>query len=77
MLMVSCQAHFSEFIEWYKTVQSEFLGLFDNISMDDYKNYNAKLNDTTVNAGMKWLNDDKKEFLIEKFEDHLCDFKFL
>lgn len=67
----------SEFIEWYKTVQSEFLGLFDNISIDDYKNYNAKLNDTTVNAGMKWFDDDKKEFLIEKFEDHLCDFKFL
>lgn len=67
----------SEFIEWYKTVQSEFLGLFDNISIDDYKNYNAKLSDTTVNAGMKWLNDDKKQFLIEKFEDHLCDFKFL
>lgn len=67
----------AEFVTWYKTVQSKFLGLFDNISIDDYKSYNAKSNDTTINASMKWFDDNKKEFLVEKFEDHFCDFKFL
>ena len=41
----------------------------------EYADYIASDKIDTINASVKWLDNDKKDFLIEKFEDNLCDFK--
>ena len=48
--------HFNKIKEIYKEVDlvsNDYKSGMDNISIYDYKNYNAKLNDTTVNVSMK------------------------
>lgn len=67
-----------EFAEWYSTVQSVFFDTLENVSLEDYENYQAyDQNTKTICAGMQWLNEAKQTFLIEKFEDNLCDYKFI
>ena len=67
----------AEFKVWYKSVQTEFMALFENITIEDYKEYNAKLNETTINAKLGWLDSNKRKFLVEKFEDNVCEYKFI
>lgn len=65
----------SEFIEWYKELQHSFFDNFGNLSQKEYVNYAASINENTINASMKWLDNDKREFLVEKFEANMCNYK--
>lgn len=69
----------SEFNEWYRAIQHSFFDSLENLSLEEYEAYVASISSGTINASMKWLDDDKKEFLIEKFESNtnMYDFKFI
>lgn len=68
----------SEFVNWYTSVESTFFDSLENVSIEDYSAYQSYDKETkTVNASINWLDEDKKNFLLEKFEDHFCDYKFL
>lgn len=71
------KAYNAEFERWYCVVQSNFFDCITNISLEDYKAYQSYDDTKTICASMKWLEQAKCDFLIEKFEDHLCDYKFI
>lgn len=65
----------SDFSEWYGETRSKFFECLDNADYDSYCLYNAKADDKTINASMKWIDSEKATFLIGKYETVKCDFK--
>lgn len=66
-----------EFKEWYSEVQNNFWNCLTNLSVNDYGAYQSYDDTKTVHASMTWLDETKRTFLLEKFEDNMCDYKFI
>ena len=47
------------------------------MSRDNYADYEAKKDDTLLNAGMHWLAPDKQAFLADKYEALDNNFKYV
>lgn len=71
------QEYNKEFKVWYAAVQNEFFQCLTNVSVADYEAYQSHDDSKTVNASMKWLDETKRMFLLEKFEDNMCEYKFI
>ena len=67
------QATYKQYIENYEMIKNEFLSLIsvDNKTLFDYQMMYSD-NGEFANASMKWLDDDKKEFLLQRTEQNLC-----
>lgn len=57
-----------EFVQWYKQVRDGFFGCLTNATDAEYAEYNAKKSETVLNAGMQWLDSEKRCFLSDKYE---------
>lgn len=64
------------FVPWYRSVREALFDCVENATAEEYALYSACDDGIHLNAGMQWLETEKRDFLIEKFEDNLCDFKF-
>lgn len=62
--------------EWYGTIREGLFACFENLTGEEYSAYSAVAGENKLNAGMNWLAQDKKEFLIEKFELESFNYKF-
>lgn len=56
------------FWDWYLPLREEFFECIDNITFDEYLGYAADSGDNTINAGMNWLSEEKRDFLSWRFE---------
>ena len=65
------------FAEWYQQTQDAFFECLLNVSRDNYADYEAKKDDTLLNAGMHWLAPDKQAFLADKYEALDNNFKYV
>lgn len=66
----------ADFIVWYESVRNDLFACIENVSADDYEQYSASDGTAKIFAGMKWLDQEKRDFLIAKFESNKCDYKF-
>ena len=64
------------FVEWYGAVRNDFFACLDNVSAAEYAQYVAGDGAAAINASMKWLDKEKQDFLIAKFQDNKCGYKF-
>ncbi len=64
-----------EFMAWYSQVQDAFFGCMDDVTKEDYMAYVASDGVSMINATLSWLGAEKKDLLLEKFEDTLCAYK--
>lgn len=67
----------ADFIVWYEAVRNDLFACIENVSASDYEQYAASDGTAKIFAGMKWLDQDKRDFLIAKFESNKCDYKFI
>ena len=65
----------AEFTEWYKGCREAFFACFSNLTLEEYAEYVAGDETSTVNATMEWLPAEKKALLFEKYEAHQCKYK--
>ncbi len=47
-----------------------------NTSLNDYNQYKVILNEETINASFGWLDSEKQDFLLSKYELAQCEYKF-
>ncbi len=66
----------ADFNIWYKSIQEGFFSCLENISKEEYMAFEADIGENKINASMIWLDKDKQDFLIEKFESNFCRYKF-
>lgn len=57
--------------------RTHFFECLTNVSRDNYADYEAKKDDTLLNAGMHWLAPDKQAFLADKHEVLDNNFKYV
>ncbi len=70
--------HYNEdFVAWYGSVRKDLFACIENVSVEDYEQYTASDGSAKIFAGMKWLDQEKRDFLIAKFESNKCDYKYL
>lgn len=68
-------AYNAEFFNWYADIRNRFFLCFDNIDLNNYKQYVAVFDEKTINASLHWLDSEKKNFLIDKYEAASCEYK--
>lgn len=66
----------ADFVAWYSTTRDELFACVDNVSKEDYTQYVASDGSSNILAGMNWLDPEKCDFLVSKFESNKCNFKF-
>ena len=64
------------FVVWYESVRNDLFDCIENVSASDYEQYTACDGAAKIFAGMQWLDQEKRDFLIAKFESNKCDYKF-
>ncbi len=64
----------AEFLVWYQSIRQGFFECVDNISAEEYSQYIPQSEAMKFYAGMKWLSEEKKEFLLQKHATTGCDF---
>ena len=67
----------ADFVVWYESVRNDLFACIANVSASDYEQYTASDGTAKIFAGMKWLDQEKRDFLIAKFESNKCDYKFI
>ena len=67
----------ADFVVWYGSMRNDLFACIENVSTGDYEQYAASDGSAMIFAGMKWLDQEKRDFLIAKFESNKCDYKFL
>ncbi len=69
-------AYNAEFFCWYADIRNRFFLCLNNTDLDNYKQYEAVIDEKTINASLRWLDSEKKNFLIDKYEAVSCKYKF-
>lgn len=65
----------TEFLVWYREIRARFWECFSGVSQEEYEEYSAEKSETEINASLAFLPQDKKDFLIDKYETVLSDYK--
>ena len=66
----------ADFVIWYGSVREELFACVKNVSSEEYGQYAASDDSSKIFAGMMWLDQDKRDFLVSKFEENKCDYKY-
>ena len=67
----------ADFVVWYESVRNDLFACIENVSAGDYEQYAASDGTAKIFAGMKWLDQEKRDFLIAKFESNKCEYKYM